>query len=101
MTRDYNAITGLATTSNLFLVANGTNWATQDPTTVRTTLGLTNAYDFQNYFITTAGNAGELWMSDGTASGTWAATSTLGFASSNITPAWARVYSILDSRQCI
>ena len=78
-------IAGLATTSNLFLVANGTTWATQDQTSVRTTLGLTNAYDFQNYFITTAGNAGELWMSDGTASGTWAATGTLGLLGSNIT----------------
>ena len=84
MTQRLNAITGLATTSNLFLVANGANWATQDPATVRSTLGLTNAYDYQSYFITTAGSAGELWMSDGTASGTWAATSTLGFASSNI-----------------
>ena len=56
-------------------MANGSTWVTQNETQVRSTLGLVPAYDNQNYFIASAGNAGEIWMSDGTASGTWVATS--------------------------
>ena len=50
--------------------------------------GNVDGYDisqFGPYFITSPGNAGQLWMSDGTASGTWAATSTLGLLGTSVT----------------
>ena len=52
--------------------------------------GNVDGYDisqFGPYFITSPGNNGQLWMSDGTASGTWAATSSLGLlGSASIAP---------------
>jgi len=71
-------IAGLATTSNLFMIADGATWATQDESTVRTTLGINNIY---TYGINSQGSWGELWMSDGSGRGQWSATNTLGLLS--------------------
>jgi len=76
-------ISGLATTANLFMVANGTNWATQDESTVRSTLGLTTAYANQTYMISSDGTSGQIWTSDGSGAGTWTATSSLGLDNYN------------------
>ncbi len=68
-------ISGLATTTNLFMVANGTDWSTQDENTVRTTLDLANIY---SYSIDSADSYGKLWIANGAGlRGQWMATNTL------------------------
>ena len=68
-------ISGLATTSNLFMVANGTSWGVQSTSTVRTNLGLDDIYD---YAISDSDVYGKVWISSGVGlRGQWMATNTL------------------------
>ncbi|KKQ53758.1 MAG: hypothetical protein US83_C0009G0042, partial [Candidatus Falkowbacteria bacterium GW2011_GWC2_38_22] len=68
-----------AATSTLAINFGGTGATT--PAGAITNLGLDNIY---TYGITTQGNNGELWMSDGSGAGTWMATSSLGLMSSGL-----------------
>jgi hypothetical protein len=61
-----------------FIMSSGGSWATRSTSSVRTTLGLADAFTYSPYMIDSAGSYGQLWMSDQDGRGRWSATSSLG-----------------------